>query len=230
MKRFYLADIFTEPNKSYQQQRLSDLNDLHKYRLIRYVCGVEISFYLSSDHGRYGNRIAIPLLILDYAERNLSSTFDRTHVDFMFKVSFTKAYRFGTILDVTLSTLLVICVALTIFETYCYKTRQQRLTYDFDIFTKFVVYLCGNVSDALFGCTIILSVYVLIVHRTQQVIRIMLPLQEQNVLEIFTFVAVALKVSIYRLFRVWSKICFVFSGFKLGAGAMSTMQHRYILH
>lgn len=197
VKRFYLADIFTEPNKSYNQQRLSDRNDLHKYRLIRYICGVEISFYLSSDHGRYGNRIAIPLLILDYAERNLSLGFDRNHVDFTFKVSFTKAYRFGTILDVTLSTLLVLCIALTLFETHCYKTRQQRIIYDLDIFTKFVVYLCGNVSNALFGCTIILSVYVLIVHRTQRVIRIMLPLQEQNVLEIFTFVAVALKVSIY---------------------------------
>lgn len=195
VKRFYLADIFTEPNKSYHQQRLSDRDDLHKYSLIRYVCGVEISFYLSSDHGRYGNRIAIPLLILDYAERNLSTEFDRTHVDFMFKVSFTKVYRFGTILDVLLSTLLVICVALTLFETYCYKTRQQRLTYDFDIFTKSFIYLCGNISTALFGCTIILSVYVLIVHRTQRVIRIMLPLQEQTVLEVFTFVAVALKVS-----------------------------------
>lgn len=195
VKRFYMADIFTEPNKSYHHQRLSDRDDLHKYRLIRYICGVEISFYLSSDHGRYGNRIAIPLLILDYAERNLSSGSDRSHVDFMFKVSFTKAYRFGTILDVILSTLLVICVALTLFETYCYKTRQQRLTYDLDIFIKFVIYLCGNVSNALFGCTIILSVYVLIVQRTQRVIRIMLPLQEQNVLDIFTFVAISLKVS-----------------------------------
>lgn len=83
----------------------------------------------------------------------------------------------------------------SLFRAYCYKTRQQRQFYDIDIFCKFVVFLCSNIGNALFVCATFISIYALIIVKSQTVVKILLPVKEQDIIEIFIYVAVALKVS-----------------------------------
>lgn len=93
---------------------------------------------------------------------------------------------------------------MSIFQTLCYKTRQQRQFYDTDIFSKFLIYFCSNIANALFGCVLVLSVYVFIVYKSQIVVRILLPLREQEMLEIFVYISVALKL-IKVIHLIWNQ-------------------------
>lgn len=90
-----------------------------------------------------------------------------------------------------LLTLGIVAVAL---RTYRYKTRQQRLFWDVDIFVKFLVYCIGHAGDVLFGSSALVCSYVLYVYRNQSSVRVVLPVDGQELLNVVVYVAVPLKV------------------------------------
>lgn len=83
---------------------------------------------------------------------------------------------------------------MSIIEVMAFKTRQQKLFYDIYDFGYFFVALCSNVGTALTLIVISFSFYTFIVYKSQQTIKILLPLAEQEMFEIFLYVAMALKV------------------------------------
>lgn len=109
---------------------------------------------------------------------------------FLFKNSFCSPTQ------IVLSVLLATAFVYSLFRAYCYKTRQQRQFYDIDIFVQFVMFLSSNVGNALFAYATFISIYVLMVVRTQSIVKILLPINEQDLIEIFIYVAVSLKVKI----------------------------------
>lgn len=96
-----------------------------------------------------------------------------------------------------MSTLLLTAFIFSLFRAHCYKTRQQRPLYDIDVFSKFVVFLSSNVANALFLYATFISIFVLIMIRSQTVVKMLLPIEDQGIIEIFIYVAVALKVKFY---------------------------------
>lgn len=65
-----------------------------------------------------------------------------------------------------------------------------------EIFSNFLIFLCSNIANALFLVVIIVSVFVLIVYKSQQNVKILLPIEEQEALEVFVYAAVAFKVCV----------------------------------
>lgn len=188
-------------------------------------------FTIDSDHSTNPNRIAVPVLKLIYGEVNITNVKKESfnvYLDFKIQIEFVKNYEFSSMFDVTqrfaingfdftkitfclpqivLSSLLVAAFIISLFRAYGYKTRQQRQLYDIDIFFQFVVFLTSNVANALFVYATFISVYALIIIRTQSVVKILLPIDEQGIVEIFIYVAVALKVKfkfqlLYVLFTI----------------------------
>lgn len=79
----------------------NDQDILQQYRIIRYVNSIELAFKLNSDHQKYGNQMAVPVLILNYEEINSSAILpDDIYKEFTFKISFTKYYKFQSLFDV----------------------------------------------------------------------------------------------------------------------------------
>lgn len=63
-----------------------------------------------------------------------------------------------------------------------------------EIFSNFLIFLCSNIANALFLVVVIVSFFVLIVYKSQQNVKILLPIEEQEALEVFVYAAVAFKV------------------------------------
>lgn len=199
VKRFYMADIFTEPNRNYRSAPYTS-PALSRYRAVRIVNYVELAFRVPADHQRYGNRIAVPLLILNH--RNVNTTTATvvatapTEIDFTFRITFTKPNRVvAQLLDILLATFLIGALVAAIFDAYCYRVRQQRTVLDVDIFVRFAISLCGHVAVALFGAASLCALYAMAICHWQQTVRIILPLTEQQpVMETLVYVAVPLRL------------------------------------
>lgn len=83
---------------------------------------------------------------------------------------------------------------MAIFQTVCYKIRQNKIFYDMEIFSNFLIFLCSTIANALFLVVIIISIHVLSTYKSQQKVKILLPIAEQEALEVFIYAAVAFKV------------------------------------
>lgn len=103
VRKFYLVDVFTAQNRSYRQQRYENAANFdEKYIMIRYARRIEFRFELNENHRYYGNKISVPLLIIEYGEIDLyayrhSSFYD---IDFEFTVTFIKPFGMGTFFHV----------------------------------------------------------------------------------------------------------------------------------
>ncbi|KAJ6624104.1 Meckelin, partial [Pseudolycoriella hygida] len=207
VKRFFLLDTYTDRNSTFRQRIYNDRNALQRFQSIRYAKDIELIFTISNDHSTHPNRISIPVLKIVYGEVNITNLNEKSFnvfLDFRIRITFVKDYEFTSIFDVVLSTLLVAAAIISLFRGYCYKTRQRRQFYDIDIFFKFVVFLCSNVANALFIYAAFISIYVLIIIQTQSIVKILLPIDEQNLIEVFVYVAVALKtISVVHL--IWQQ-------------------------
>ncbi|XP_037038516.1 meckelin [Bradysia coprophila] len=207
VKRFFLLDTFTDRNSTFRKQTYNDRNELQRFKSFRYAKDVELIFTITTDHTTYPNRISVPLLKVNYGEVNITNLNGKSfsvYVDFRMQIKFVKNYDLNSMFDIVLSILLVTAFIYSLFRAYCYKTRQQRQYYDVDIFVKFLVYLCSYVGNALFAQGTFISIYALIVVRTQSIVKMLLPVKEQDVVEVFIHVAVALKtISIIHL--IWEQ-------------------------
>lgn len=83
---------------------------------------------------------------------------------------------------------------MTLFQTFCHKLRQNKLYYDMEIFANFVVYLCSNVATALLAVTVIVALHVFVTYKTQQNVKMLLPVEVGSALEIFVYLAFSFKV------------------------------------
>lgn len=98
-----MVDIITGRNRTYQSPKYSADNYFDKYLHLRYVRRVELQFQLNENHYYYGNKISVPLLIIEYAyvdmlDYKYANNYD---VDFEFKVTFKKTFLFGIFFHVS---------------------------------------------------------------------------------------------------------------------------------
>lgn len=96
--------------------------------------------------------------------------------------------------QILLPIFILLAFVMAIFQTVCYKIRQNKIFYDMEIFSNFLIFLCSTIANALFLVVIIISINVLSTYKSQQKVKILLPIAEQEALEVFIYAAVAFKV------------------------------------
>lgn len=107
VKRFFLIDIFSERNETYQNHFLTDDDLQEKYSTISYIRSIEIRFQLNEYEYYFGNKISVPLLIVTYRTvkmadlQKIGKSVDDYELPFEFKVTFLKEYSVGTFLHVS---------------------------------------------------------------------------------------------------------------------------------
>lgn len=102
MKRFFLIDTFTGLNKTYQPHPYTADNYFEKYHTFRYVKRIELQFQLNENHYYFGNKITVPLLIIEYAYVDMSDFrwSNDLDVSFEFRITFRKDFTIGIFLHV----------------------------------------------------------------------------------------------------------------------------------
>lgn len=172
---------------------------------------MELKFQLADneDDPEESNKIMIPLLTVDYNFLNLTEISARLkqngsllidedfyNVEFSFTVKFDKKCHFSFHLEILLPILVLIAFFHSLMQTFFYKIRQQKLSYDVGLLFTFFINLLSNVATAFFFFVVIFSIYVFIAFKTQLVrVDVLLPLQkEENLVEIFLYFALVFKV------------------------------------
>lgn len=104
VRRFLMVDALSGMNDNFKPQMYDEGTPQEKYHFVRYIKRVELEFRLHADHEKNPNRVAVPLLKLEYGlvntSQELSNSFFEELVDFEFKVTFNKKYSFESILEV----------------------------------------------------------------------------------------------------------------------------------
>lgn len=97
-----MIDTFTGRNKTYQPHPYTADNYFDKYSHFRYVKRIELQFQLNENHYYYGNKIAVPLLIIEYGYVDMSDFrwSNDLDVNFEFRVTFRKDFTIGIFLHV----------------------------------------------------------------------------------------------------------------------------------
>lgn len=98
-----MIDTITGRNKTYRSNSYTVENIFDKYLHLRYVKKVELQFQLNENHYFYGNKISVPLLIVEYASIDMRD-YRYAHnidVDFEFRVTFSKNFDIGVFLHVS---------------------------------------------------------------------------------------------------------------------------------
>lgn len=101
VRRFFIVDIFSARNQSYRSQFYSNENRPEKYMSLRYLRAAEFSFKLDADHRQHGNKISVPLLILEYGDVRRPHNYSVWDATFNFKITFIKRISMTTWLDVS---------------------------------------------------------------------------------------------------------------------------------
>uniref|UniRef100_A0A8W7K9J5 Meckelin n=1 Tax=Anopheles albimanus TaxID=7167 RepID=A0A8W7K9J5_ANOAL len=206
VKRFLLVDSVSGANELFKTGKspYGPVDMRGQYYFIRYVKKVHVELKLHPDHTKHPNRVSIPLIRLEYGLLNVSVTqfpfFGQT-VDFEFNVSFTKTYSYTSLLEILLPIFTLLAFSITILQSYCYKLRQNKLYYDMEIFWNFVIYLGSYLGTAFLVVVCIIVLHVFFTYKTQTTIHLLLPLEIQNVVEVFVYVAFAFKL--LKLLRVF---------------------------
>ncbi|EAT42306.1 AAEL006128-PA, partial [Aedes aegypti] len=191
VRRFLMVDALSGMNDNFKPRLYDEGTPQEKYHFVRYIKRVELEFRLHTDHEKNPNRVAVPLLKLEYGlvniSKELANSFFEELVDFEFRVTFNKHYSFESILEIILPIFMLLAFTMTLFQTFCHKLRQNKLYYDMEIFFNFVVYLCSNVATALLAATIIVALHV--VSSTNCSLNLHLPLQLVKLLRKFVTIA-----------------------------------------
>uniref|UniRef100_A0A336LUV8 CSON013682 protein n=1 Tax=Culicoides sonorensis TaxID=179676 RepID=A0A336LUV8_CULSO len=200
VKRFTLIDILSGANVHFREEKYQEPKFEHQFNYVRYVKSVELRFKIH-DHNKRSNRISVPLLVIDYGVLNSTEANQVENINFEFKINFSKHYSFDYLLEILLPIFIILAFTMAIFQTVCYKIRQNKIFYDIEIFSNFLIFLCSTIANALFLVVIIISIYVLCSYKSQQNVKILLPIAEQEALEVFIYAAVVFKfVKILRHF------------------------------
>lgn len=98
-----MIDTLTGRNRTYRPNAYAAENIFEKYMNIRYVKKVELQFQLNENHYYFGNKISVPLLIVEYAYIDLRDFrwANNLDVDFEFRVTFAKDFNIGIFLHVS---------------------------------------------------------------------------------------------------------------------------------
>ena len=218
--RFYLFDTITGYNINYKEEFLNTNRYEKIFTTLTYASNIEINIQIDNDNSINGNKILIPIVKIEYTFINLTKNIDNTqlmNLDFKFSIIQTKNYSFEFLLEVNLmffnyyNIIIIIYISLQIllpifiifafmlslFQAFCYKIRENKLYFDIDIFIKFLIYLFSNISNALFLIVCIICVYTFIIYKTQNIVKILLPTNNEEMIEIFIVIALILKVFIF---------------------------------
>lgn len=117
VRRFFIVDIFSARNQSYRSQLYTTENRPEKYTTLRYLRGAEFVFSLNADHRQHGNKISVPLLILEYGDVRRPQNYTSWDASFHFKITFTKRISMTTWLDVSTCNISSLLLAELIFLT-----------------------------------------------------------------------------------------------------------------
>ncbi|XP_062554627.1 meckelin isoform X2 [Armigeres subalbatus] len=198
VRRFLMVDALSGMNDNFKPKLYDESTPQEKYHFVRYVKRVELECRLHTDHVKNPNRLAVPLLKLEYGlvniSRDLPVSFFEEAVDFEFSVTFIKKYSFESVLEIILPIFFLLALTMTVFQTFCHKLRQNKLYYDMELFFNFLVYLCSNVATAFLTTTIIVALHVFVTYKTQINVKILLPVEVQYSLEIFVYLACGFKL------------------------------------
>ncbi|GAB0088742.1 Meckelin [Sergentomyia squamirostris] len=198
VRRFFTLDLISGLRSGYRSKLYENDKLQDKYDYIRYITKAELRFNIKTDN----NKLSTPLLILTYGEYNFTQKDMDSKFDFQFSVVFKKDYDFQYLLEILLPLFILLAFVLAIFEAIAYKTRQNKLFYDIDVFGKFCVFLLSKVGTALFITVIIISLYVHFTYKRQKQIRLLVPLAVENLLVVLTGIALAFK-TIKLLQHLW---------------------------
>ncbi|XP_039432530.1 meckelin isoform X2 [Culex pipiens pallens] len=204
VRRFLMVDALSGLNENYKGKLYDEESLGEKYHFVRYAKRIELDIRLHLDHEKNPNRIAVPLLKVEYQMVNTSQseTFFDGLVECEFHVTFSKKYSFDSLLEILLPIFILLAFTMTLFQTFCHKLRQNKLYYDMEIFANFVVYLCSNVATALLAVTVIVALHVFVTYKTQQNVKLLLPVEVESALEIFVYLAFSFKL--LKLLRVFA--------------------------
>lgn len=97
-----MIDTFTGQNKTYQTHSYTAENYFDKYLNFRYVKRIELQFQLNENHYYFGNKIAVPLLIIEYGYVDMSEYRWSNYMDvsFEFRITFKKDFTIGIFMHV----------------------------------------------------------------------------------------------------------------------------------
>lgn len=103
VKRFFMIDTLSGRNKTYRPHLYATDNYFEKYLNFRYVKRMELQFQLHENHYYFGNKMSVPLLIIEYGYVEISEfrwTSD-LNVNFEFRVTFLKNFTIGIFMHVS---------------------------------------------------------------------------------------------------------------------------------
>uniref|UniRef100_A0A182QLK9 Meckelin n=1 Tax=Anopheles farauti TaxID=69004 RepID=A0A182QLK9_9DIPT len=204
VKRFLLVDTISGLNELHKSKLYGEIDVRNQFFFIRYAKKISIEFKLHPDHGKDPNRISVPLVRMEYGLLNTSSThfpLAGATIDFEFTISFTKPYSYASLLEILLPIFVLLAFSMSVFQAYCYKLRQSKQYYDMEIFWNFFIYLGSYLGTAFLIVLAIIVLHAFFTYKTQSTIHLLLPLEIQNVVEVFIYVAFSLKI--VKLLRVF---------------------------
>ncbi|XP_041763768.1 meckelin-like [Anopheles merus] len=201
VKRFLLVDTVSGLNELHKPKLYGEIDVKNQFFFLRYAKKIELEFKLHPDHGKHPNRISIPLVRMEYALLNTSVALPGSTVEFEFRVTFTKAYSYASLLEILLPIFILLAFSMSVFQSYCYKLRQSKQYYDMEIFWNFFVYLGSYLGTAFLIVLGVIVLHALFTYKTQSTVHLLLPLEVQNLVEVFIYVGFALKL--IKLMRVF---------------------------
>uniref|UniRef100_A0A182JYH4 RRM domain-containing protein n=1 Tax=Anopheles christyi TaxID=43041 RepID=A0A182JYH4_9DIPT len=197
VKRFLLVDTVSGLNELHKPKLYGEMDVRNQFFFLRYVKKIELEFKLHPDHGKHPNRISIPLVRMEYALLNTSLSGQLPYlggtVEFEFSVTFTKAYSYASLLEILLPIFVLLAFSMSVFQSYCYKLRQSKQYYDMEILWNFFIYLGSYLGTAFLIVLGIIVLHAYFTYKTQSTVHMLLPLEVQNVVEVFIYVGFALK-------------------------------------
>lgn len=189
LSRFYLVNTITGHRPGLVDNPYSERNMVKKFESVRYLKSAELRFEVKDR-----NKIETPVLVLEYGHVNLSQS---TGNDFMyvfdFRVNFEKSMNFDTLLEILLPILLIIGLMLSVAETVSYKIREGKQFIDWDILLRFFVEFTSKIANTLFITAAGIAVYIHIVYKTQNTVKILMPDDIAREIKYFLVVALCLK-------------------------------------
>lgn len=189
LSRFYLVNTITGHRPGLMDNPYSDRNMMKKFENVRFLTRAELLFEV-----RDMNKIETPLLILEYDYVNLSSyTGNDVLYDFEFRVTFEKGMNFDTLLEILLPILLIFGLMLSVAETISYKIREGKEFFDTDVLLRFIIQFSSKIANTLFIAAAGIALYIHIVYKTQNTVKILLPDDIEREIKYFLVVGLLLK-------------------------------------
>ncbi|XP_055326927.1 meckelin [Sitodiplosis mosellana] len=196
VKRFFMIDTLTGRNRTYRPNPFAAENIFEKYMNIRYVKNVELQFHLNENHYYFGNKITVPLLIVEYAYIDMRDFrwANNLDIDFEFRVTFAKDFNIGIFLHILFTMALAAAFGMAIFQTLSFKRRKQQNEFDSFLLVKFLINCCSTLGTVLFASAAFLTVYIYFIYKSQNIVKVLPPFGELKIIKFFFILSFVLKI------------------------------------